>query len=135
MLTGLLHYFLGIGSSASLDTHPARGPSWEAFVIDQLISGFHRAVPGSQAFFWRTAQGDEVDLPVEGRGKRLPFEIKLHSAPRAEDTRGLLRCMSDLGLRRGYVVYPGAQSYSLGHGVTALPASGLLARPERLGRL
>jgi len=133
--TGLLHYFLGIRSSASLDTHPARGSSWEAFVIDQLISGFQRAVPGSQAFFWRTAQGDEVDLLIEGGGRRLPFEIKLHSAPRAEDARGLLRCMSDLGLRRGYVVYPGMESYSLGHGVTALSASTMLARPERLGRL
>ena len=76
-----------------------------------------------------------MDLLVEGGGRRLPFEIKLHSAPRAEDARGLLRCMSDLGLRRGYVVYPGVESYSLGHGVTALSASTLLARPERLGRL
>ncbi len=133
--TGLLHYFLGILTPQALDTHPARGPSWEAFVIDQLISAFQRTLPGSQAFFWRTAQGDEVDLLIEGGGRRVPFEIKLHSAPRAEDARGLLRCMSALGLRRGYLVYPGAEPYSLGHGVTALPAERLLARPERVARL
>ena len=133
--TGLLHYFLGILTPHALDTHPARGPSWEAFVIDQLVSAFQRALPGSQAFFWRTAQGDEVDLLIEGGGRRIPFEIKLHSAPRAEDARGLLRCMSALELRRGYLVYPGAEPYSLGRGVTALPAEQLLARPERVARL
>ncbi len=133
--TGLLHYFLGILTPSGLDTHPARGASWEAFVIDQLLSAFQRALPGSQAFFWRTAQGDEVDLLVEGGARRIPFEIKLHSAPRAEDARGLLRCMNDLGLRRGYLVYPGREPYSLGHGVTALPAEQLLARPERVARL
>lgn len=133
--TGLLHYFLGILTPQALDTHPARGPSWEAFVIDQLVSAFQRALPGSQAFFWRTAQGDEVDLLIEGGGRRVPFEIKLHSAPRAEDARGLLRCMSALRLPRGYLVYPGAEPYSLGHGVTALPAERLLAHPERVARL
>jgi predicted AAA+ superfamily ATPase len=133
--TGLLHYFLGILTPKGLDTHPTRGASWEAFLIDQLVSAFSRSLPGSQAFFWRTAQGDEVDLLVEGGGRRIPFEIKLHSAPRAEDARGLLRCMSDLGLRRGYVVYPGRAPYSLGHGVTALPAEPLLAHPERVVRL
>ena len=133
--TGLLHYFLGIRTPEALDTHPARGASWEAFVIDQLVSTFSRALPGCQAFFWRTAQGNEVDLLVEAHGKRIPFEIKLHSAPRAEDAQGLLRCMSDLGAPRGYLVYPGRQPYSLGHGVTALPAAPLLAHPERVTRL
>jgi predicted AAA+ superfamily ATPase len=133
--SGLLHYFLGILTPSALDTHPARGTSWEAFMIDQLVSAFQRALPGSQAFFWRTAQGDEVDLLVEGGGRQIPFEFKLHSAPKAEDARGLLRCMNDLGLRRGYLVYPGREPYSLGHGVTALPAQQLLAHPERVSRL
>lgn len=46
--TGLLHFFLGIHSASTLDTHPARGMSWEAFIIDQLISTFQQALPGSQ---------------------------------------------------------------------------------------
>ena len=133
--TGLLHYFLGILTPEALDTHPGRGPSWEAFVIDQLVSAFQRGLPGSQAFFWRTAQGGEVDLLVEAGGRQIPFEVKLHSAPRAEDARGLLRCMGDLGLRRGYVVYAGRERYSLGQGVTALPAEELLAHPGRVTRL
>jgi hypothetical protein len=43
--------------------------------------------------------------------------------------------MLDLKLPRGYVVYPGRESYSLGPSLIALPATSLLARPEKLARL
>lgn len=133
--TGLLHYFLGIRTAIQLETHPARGASWEAFIVDHLVSGYQRRDSGCQAWFWRTATGDEVDLLIETEGRLVPFEAKLHSAPGPDDARGLFRCMADLGLRRGYVVYPGRQRYSLGRGVTALPAQRLLAPPLRLGAL
>jgi predicted AAA+ superfamily ATPase len=133
--TGLLHYFLGIRRATDLETHPARGASFEAFVIDQLVSAFERVVPGSQAYFWRTAQGDEVDLLVDLGSRRVPFEIKLHSSPGRDDVPGLRRCLRDLDLPRGYVIYPGRERYSLGDGVFALPAEGTLARPRALARL
>jgi predicted AAA+ superfamily ATPase len=82
--TGLLHYFLGIHSPAELDAHPARGASFETFVVDQLVTAIERGRPGARAYFWRTASGSEVDLLMEAGGQRLPFEIKLHSAPTAD---------------------------------------------------
>ncbi len=130
--TGLLHYFLGIRSAADLSTHPARGSSFEAFVVDQLLSAYGRVVPGAQGYFWRTAQGEEVDILVDLGARRLPFEIKLHSAPGRGDTLGLRRCMHDLGLPRGYLLYPGKTRYSLGDGVMALPVEATLARPADL---
>lgn len=133
--TGLLHYFLGIRLARHLDTHPARGTSWEAFIVDQLLSAYRRLDPGSQAFFWRTAQGDEVDLLIETGSRLVPFEVKLHSAPGTDDARGLRRCMADLKLLHGYVVYPGRERYSLGQGVTVVPARSLLGRPLRLSSL
>lgn len=133
--SGLLHHFLGIRSARQLDTHPARGSSWEAFVIDQLLSAYRRRDPASQAWFWRTAQGDEVDLLIETGSRLVPFEAKLHSAPGPEEARGLRRCMTDLKLSHGYVVYPGREPYSLGQGITALPAGRLLGRPEHLASL
>lgn len=133
--TGLLHYFLGIHSPQALDTHPARGASWEAFVIDQLVSAFQRAVPGSRPYFWRTAQGDEVDCLIDVGSRLVPFEIRLHSAPTADDARGLRRCMRDLEVARAYLLYPGRERYSLGDGVTALPVGQLLARPGNVRHL
>lgn len=124
--SGLLHHLLGIGSAAQLHVHPSRGASWEGFVIDQLLSAFQRVEPDARPWFWRTAQGHEIDLLVEVGRRLLPFEIKLHASPSASDAASLRAGMGQLGLTRGYVIYPGSQSYSLGSGVTALPAGGLL---------
>jgi predicted AAA+ superfamily ATPase len=132
--TGLLHFFLGIHSASVLDTHPARGMSWESFIIDQLISFFLQAVPGSQSYFWRTSQGHEIDLLIDLGAKKIPFEIKLHSAPTAQDAATLQQCMRDLNLSHGYLVHSGRQNYSLGKGITALPAEQMLSRPETLLR-
>jgi predicted AAA+ superfamily ATPase len=133
--TGLLHYFLGIETLKALQTHPARGLSWEAFLIDHLYSAFQRAAPGSQPYFWRTAQGDEVALLIDRGSRLVPFEIKLHTAPSLEDARGLRKCMADLQLTRGYVIYPGREDYALGPQVTALSAERLLSHPQDVAKL
>lgn len=133
--SGLLHAFLGVRSSAALQVHPGRGLSWEGFVIDQLISAFQRARPGAQAYFWRTATGSEVDLLIDDGRRLLPFEIKLHSAPTTDDATGVVSCMNDLGLRRGYVIYPGETSYSLGRNVIAVPATRVLGGDEAIAAL
>ena len=59
--------------------------SWEAFIIDQMISALHRIMPGKQTYFWRTAQGVEVDLLLDLGSRLVPFEIKLHSSPSVQD--------------------------------------------------
>ncbi len=133
--TGLLHFFAGVKTEADLDVHPGRGASWEAFVIDQAISAFRRIDPAAEPWFWRTARGVEVDLLVETGGRLIPFEIKLHSAPRADAAAGLRACMADLGIDRGYVVYPGRDRYSMGGGVSVLPAEQLLADPSKVSKL
>jgi uncharacterized protein len=133
--TGLLHHFLGIGTARALETHPARGLSWEAFVVDHVISALQRTRPASHACFWRTARGDEVDLLIDHGTRQVPFEIKLHSAATPEDARRVLTCMHDLGLPRGYVIHAGHQRYSLGHQVTALPAAQVLSQPDELAKL
>ena len=133
--TGLLHYFLGIDSVDRLQAHPARGASWEAFVIEHLLSAFERPAPGCRPYFWRTAQGDEVDLVIDHGRRQVLFEVKLHSSPRMDDARGLVKCMETLRIPHGYLVYPGPERYSLGRGVTALPAGPLLAHPEGVARL
>lgn len=132
--TGLLHFFLGVHSASTLDTHPCRGLSWECFIIDQLISLFQQAESGSQPYFWRTSQGHEIDLLIDLGKKKIPFEIKLHSAPTASDASGLRQCMQQLNIKRGFLIHSGRQNYSLGSGVTALSAEEILSRPQTLVR-
>jgi uncharacterized protein len=132
--TGLLHFFLGIRSESELDTHPARGMSWEGFIVDQLISLFQRLEPGGQPYFWRTAQGHEIDLLIDLGTMKIPFEIKLHSAPTGNDAVVLRHCLQQLQLDHGYLIHSGRENYSLGSGVTALAADQVLSRPQTLLR-
>lgn len=133
--TGLLHYFLGLHDSDTFTAHPACGASWEGFVIEQMITAFQLFSPGSQPFFWRTASGAETDLIIQKNNRLIPFEIKLHSAPSLKDVPGLVSCMKDLNLDRGYVLNPGLNEYSIGSGIIVLPTEKLLSNLERLKEL
>lgn len=133
--TGLLHYFLGIRGRQTLDIHPARGQSWEALIVEHLICGFQMADPGARAYYWRTAAGVETDLLIDLGGRLVPFEIKLHSSPGRAHAAALASCMRDLKLDRGYIIYPGRETYSLGDGIIALPAAKTLSRLSALANL
>ena len=70
----------------------------------------------------------------DDQDKKIPFEIKLHTALSAQDAATLRQCMRDLHLSHGYLVHSGRQDYSLGNGITALPAEQMLSHPEILWR-
>lgn len=69
-----------------------------------------------------------------GKTTFIRLEIKLHSAPTAQDAETLYQCMRDLKLARGYLIHSGREHYSLGHGITALSAEKALSRPQALFR-
>jgi uncharacterized protein len=78
--SGLMHALLEIGTLNQLLGHPVAGPSWEGFVIENLIGA---AGPGTNASFYRTADGSELDLVFEKGGKPfIGIEIKKSSAPK-----------------------------------------------------
>ena len=133
--TGLLHYFLGIHNLEQLVTHPARGASWESFIIEQLIALFEIHIPNSRFYYWRTSGGAEVDLIIETNGKIIPIEIKLHSAPAKNMVKGLRFCMSDLGVSKGYIIYPGDEMYSLDQNISVIPAKRILLENDVLNSL
>ncbi len=102
---GLLHWLLGIPPRrTALLSHVKAGASYETFCIEQILSLAGVADAGSEAFFWRTHAGAEVDLLLRLRGEIVPIEIKLGTRP--PDLRGVTACMTDLALRRAFVVAP-----------------------------
>ncbi len=93
--TGLLHHLLNINSHADLDTHPIRGASWETFVLEDLLRREAVVHPHSQAYYWRTAAGAEVDLMIE-RGQSLHLvEIKTAMATSPHLRHGLQNILKD----------------------------------------
>ena len=93
---------------------------FHGFVIEHLLNAFALEIPSAQAFYWRTAKGEQVDLLIRSGKRLLPFEVKLHSVPTRNDVGGLLACMTDLGLDAGYVLHRGTANYSLVDGIEAV---------------
>jgi predicted AAA+ superfamily ATPase len=116
---GLLHHFLGIGTTAELLLHPRCGASWEGFVIEEVL----RCVRPDAQYFWATHAGAELDLLLFVGGKRLGVEVKRADAPGI--TRSMQVARQDLRLDGLCVVYPGPQRYWLADGIEVVPLADL----------
>ncbi len=68
---GLLHALFGVPGVQALQGHPAAGPSWEGFVVEQVAAALP---PGAQLACYRAAAGGELDLivasPADGWASR-----------------------------------------------------------------
>ncbi len=107
--SGIAHVLLGIRDKEMLLGHPVAGPSWESFVTETLIAA---APDGTEANFYRTATGIEVDLVLTLPGGKLwAIEIKRGSAPKLE--RGFHLACADLKPDKRFVVYSGNERIPL----------------------
>lgn len=121
--SGLVHGLLDIESKEDLLSHITVGASWEGFVIENLLSC---APPMVQSHFYRSSGGAEIDLLLSWpNGAMWAIEIKRSLSPKVE--RGFHAACEDLSPTRKLVVYPGAESYPLGHDVFAVSLSSLCA--------
>jgi predicted AAA+ superfamily ATPase len=108
--SGIAHALLGIRDLDALLGHPVAGLSWEGFVIENLLAV---APTGTEAHFYRTATGVELDLVLTLPDRSLwAVEIKRSSAPSLE--RGFAQACEDLKPKRRYVVYPGRERFPIG---------------------
>jgi predicted AAA+ superfamily ATPase len=115
--SGLVHALLGIETLDGLLSHPVVGASWEGFVLENLLTC---APPGTQAHFYRTSGGADVDLLLNLPGGDLwAIEVKRSLSPKRE--RGFHAACDDLWPQRKLVVYPGQEVYPMAHGVEAMP--------------
>jgi predicted AAA+ superfamily ATPase len=115
--SGLVHALLDIAHLDALLSHPVVGASWEGFVLENLLAV---APLGTQPYFYRTSGGAEVDILLAlPNGQMWAVEVKRSLAPKVE--RGFHAACEDLQPARKLVVYPGAETYPMGHGVMATP--------------
>ena len=110
--TGILHSLLRIDRFDDLLGHPALGASWETLVQENVIA----ALPGWDAFFYRTAAGAEIDLILTRGDRKLAVECKASAAPQV--SRGFWTGMEDLGIENAWVIAPIRDAYSIARNVT-----------------
>ncbi len=119
--SGLLHALLGLTTREDVVSHPAVGPSWEGFVVQQVIH-LLGARP-EQCYHWSTHAGAELDLMILAGNRRYGFEVKRAEAPRL--TASMRAAFETLRLDRLDVVHAGGQTYRMAPGIRALPAAEL----------
>lgn len=119
--SGIVHALLDLQTSNDLLGHPVVGPSYEGFVIENLIQC---AGPRWRPYFYRTHDGAEIDLLLERGGQpEIAIEIKRSSAPTLD--KGFGMACDDLKISQRYVVYPGHESYPVRHGAQAIGLAAL----------
>lgn len=102
--TGLLHCLLDAGASDDLAAKPWVGASWEGFVIEQILAVRQARGEDLQASFFRSHDGQEVDLVLEGEGRRELIEIKLTTSPAPETFDKLASVATALKATRQVVI-------------------------------
>ena len=114
--SGIVHALLRLDDLDSVLGHPIAGASWEGFVIETLL----RAAPErTEASFYRTASGVEIDLLLELPGDRVwAVEIKRGLAPAV--SRGFRVAIEDVQPHRAFIVHGGEDRYPKGDGVDAV---------------
>jgi hypothetical protein len=112
--SGLLHHLLNIGSADELAAHPSRGASWEGFVIEDLLRRERVARPATQAYFWRTAVGAEIDLLLDRGTERVAVEVKAGRGDDGRAIRTLREAMPDVEVSRAWIVDQAAGTARVG---------------------
>jgi uncharacterized protein len=127
--SGLLHTLLSVPTMTALNDHPIVGPSWEGFVIENLINC---APTWSSPYYYRTLAGAEIDLILELPGGDIwAIEIKRSLSPKVE--RGFHVACDDLKPARRFVVYAGTERVPLPKGIEAMGVAELAAMLVSLG--
>lgn len=118
--SGLLHNLLNIPDYYSLTGNPRLGASWEGFALEQVLHAVHP----SEAYFWSTYSGAEVDLLFFKDGKRYGVEFKFSDAPKV--VKSMHVAIKDLSLDCLWVIYPGNKEYPVTDKIMVRPLASLL---------
>ncbi len=123
--TGLLASLLGVVSPDQGLVGPTAGPLFETAVYNQLLRLFTTRGERPGIWYWRTADGHEVDFVLELAGRVHPFEAKLTATPTRKHAAPVERLQRLLGERagHGYVVCLVPEPVPLSESVTAVPIS------------
>ena len=121
--TGIAHALLGLKNKEDVLGHPVAGQTWETLAIETLIAA---APEGTEASFYRTSAGAEIDLVLTLPNRELwAVEIKRSSAPKVE--KGFHSASADLKPHRQFVAYSGTERFSLGRKIEAIGLAALAA--------
>jgi len=98
--SGILNSLLGLESFNDLYSHPVFGTAWEIVVIENVLNRFN----DWDSFYYRTANGNELDLVLTKGNKVVAIEIKISTSPKV--TRGFWTALDDIKADKAYIIAP-----------------------------
>jgi predicted AAA+ superfamily ATPase len=132
--SGLVAWLAGWSASPSA---PSTGQAIEGLALQELVRQASWLDPRIRLSHYRSKDGVEVDLVIEGPDRSVVgVEIKSSETPRARDFRHLHHLRAALGprFRRGVVLHVGRTVASYGDDMWALPLSAIwTAQPDSDG--
>ena len=121
--SGINHYLAGIDSRDKLLRAPQVGQNFESFLIEEIVKGVQATgVTRWDYYHFRTRNGAEVDLILEGSFGLLPIEIKFGRRTGLKQLDGLRRFIARHELPFGIVVNNGDHVEMLGDTIVQIPA-------------
>lgn len=113
--TGLLHALLNIETQENLWGHTVFGSSWESFVIENVLGQLDQSW---RYYFYRTADGNELDLILEKGEERYAIECKASATPKV--SRGFWIALKDLNISQAWIIAPVNETYPIANNVTVV---------------
>jgi len=122
--TGLSHYIQGIRNRDQLINHPTVGSSFESFITEELIKGVQALdIARVNYYYFRTRNGAEVDLILEGDFGTLPFEIKFGSFVKRRQIQSLKAFVEKNDLPLGIVINNSDQVEMISEKIIQIPST------------
>jgi len=123
MDTGLLCYLVGLRDVEHAMSGPMGGAIFENFIVAEVLKIFHHRGEEPNLYYWRTADGAEVDLVVDAGHALIPIEIKQSETPHPKMAKEISAFQSLFKDKagKGYVIHSGKMPLPLAQNVIALP--------------
>lgn len=122
--TGLSHYIQGIRNRDRLINHPTVGSSFEAFITEEVIKGVQALdISRVNYYYFRTRNGAEIDLILEGDFGVLPVEIKFGSFVKRRQIQTLKAFVEKNDLPLGIVINNSDQVEMISEKIIQLPST------------
>lgn len=121
--SGILHFLQRIHDKEQLNAYPRVGTSFEAFIIEEIIKGLEaKMLTGWEYYYYRTRNGAEIDLILDGDFGILPIEIKYGLKTDKSKITSLRKFIKDNNLPFGIVINNSEEVTMLAEGVIQIPA-------------
>ncbi|WP_299983989.1 AAA family ATPase [Desulfobacula sp.] len=121
--SGLSHFLQRVTNREQLMNYSNVGASFEAFIIEEIIRGIEATHCTNWNYsYYRTRNGAEIDLILQGPFGILPIEIKFGTRVKMQQIQTLKKFVKDNELPLGILINNGEQVQMIADKIIQLPA-------------